>query len=98
MRNGARQTPHSVASATELASFGAARGASGATIGVFFGRRDFGFEEFEVGFGDVAAEDRDEDFLNVAFGGGVADPHCFGPHAVGAQLLGKPKFGHWFAV
>ena len=93
--------PRSFASAIELIAIhsgtihsGTARGAgqnarpTGVNrLGVVFGWGNFGAEEFQVGSGDVAAEDADKGFVIVAFCSGVADPHRFRPNAVGAQSL-----------
>ena len=58
----------------------------------------FGFEGLEFGFGDVTAEGFGEVVLQVAFGLGLANPNGFGPDAVGAQALGEPKLGDFFAL
>ena len=63
-----------------------------------FLRGPFGFEGFEVGAGDVAAEGVHEVVFGVAFGVEVVDPEGAGFDAVGFELRGQSYVSYWFAV
>ena len=56
-----------------------------------------GLEGIEVGFGDVAAGDLEDFVLEIAFGGGIADPEGAGADAEGVQLGGQPLVVDGFA-
>ena len=58
----------------------------------------FGFEGFEVGAGDVAAEGVHKISFGVAFGVEVVDPEGAGFDALGFELLGQPDVSDRFAV
>src|ERR1043165_5228713 len=58
----------------------------------------FGAEGVEFGLGDVAAEDVEKIVAQIASEDLVADAEVPGFDAVGAQLLGEPEVGGWFAA
>src|ERR1043166_6405747 len=68
------------------------------TVGGGRRRGLIGAESVEFGLGDVAAEDVEKIVAQIASEDLIADAEIPGFDAVGAQLLGEPEVGGWFAA